>query len=217
MNLKKPNKTDFSDVRLSQCFSLSFLNKLKKLSDKRDKFLVELGDFLGSIDSNLVSYELKKIETFFRMKVGIDKSVLLMDNSTKGIRLFYEKYNQNKECLICKNKRVQDCHILKRSFFKNQKRLRVHYKLFRNHFGNLVSLCPNHHDVLDKTKDLSQGKINKIIRHNKKLVSKMTRDIDREINNLEKARKRLVFLQVRISSSICQEINKALDKVTTTR
>ena len=213
MKLKKPNKTDFSDTRLEKCFSLTFLNKLKKLSDKREEFLVELGDFLGSIDSNLPSYELKKIETLFRIKVGIDKSVLLMDNSAKGTRLFYEKYNQKKECLICKNKRVQDCHILKRSFFKNQKRLRVHYKLFRNHFTNLILLCPNHHDVLDKTRDLSQGKINKIIRHNKKLVSKMTRDIDREIDSLEKAIKKLVFLQVKIYSLICQEINKSLDKV----
>jgi len=217
MKLKKPNKTDFSDIRLEKCFSLTFLNKLKNLSDKREEFLVELGDFLGSIDSNLPSYELKKIEALCRINVGLEKSVLLMDKSAKGTRLFYEKYNEKKECLICKNKRVQDCHILKRSFFKNQKRLRVHYKLFRNHFGNLTPLCPNHHDILDKTSDLSQGKINKIARHNKKLVNKMSKDIDRELKNLNRGREMLKKLQSSISVLISQKINKALNKVSTTK
>ena len=215
MKLKKPTKEDFSDTRLVTCFSLSFINKLKRLSDKREDFLIELGDFLGSVDSNLNFGELKEIQRVYKAK--LNESVLLMDNSTKGAKLFYNRYNQKKECLICKNKRVQDCHLLKRSFFKNQKRLRVHYKLFRNHFGNLVSLCPNHHDLLDKTNNLSQGNINKIIKYNKRLVGKMNKDIDREIKNIESEQARLIILQVRISNLISNEINKSLNKVTTYR
>jgi len=217
MKLKRPTKTDFSDIRLIKCFSLEFLNKLKRLSDEREKFLIEFGDFLESIDNNLPSYELKKIEILFRIKVGIDKSVLLMDNTAKGKKLFYKKYKQKKECLICKNKRVQECHILKRSFFKNQKRLRVHYKLFRNHFGNLVLLCPNHHDILDKTNELSQGKINKIVLYNKRIVNKMSKDIDRELKNIERGRKKLMLLRIRISNLIRQETKKELNKVSTTK
>jgi len=214
MKLKRPTKADFSDIRLVGCFSLSFINKLKKLSDKQEEFLISLSDFINSIEDNLLTdYERKLIEKEFRSKIGISNSVLLLENSTKGTKFFLNKYNLKNNCLICKNNRTQDCHILKRSFFKKQKRLRKHYKLFRNHFSNLVPLCPNHHDLLDKTNNLSQGKINKIILYNKRLVSKMNKDIDKELKKLSKADILIKVLKKKVYKAIRKEVSLILNKI----
>lgn len=214
MKIKKPTKTDFSNKKLIICFSITFINKLEKLSNKREDFLISLGEMLESIDDNMFGKnELKIVENKFRKKLDFDKSVLLMDNSTKGRNLFFNKYKLKEECLFCKNKRIQDCHILKRSFFKNQKRQRKHYKLFKNHFSNLILLCPNHHDLLDKTDRLSKGKINKIISYNKRLVSKMNKDLDKEIKNLDKCQSLLKVLNIRIYNSIKSEVNNILHKI----
>jgi len=214
MKIKKPTNADFSDKRLISCFSLNFLNKLKKLSDKQDDFKISLREFLESIDDNLFGKnELKILEKKFRNKIGLNQSVLLLDNSTKGKNLFFQKYKIKQKCLLCESKRTQDCHILKRSFFKNQKKLRKHFKLFRNHFANLVPLCPNHHDFLDKTNNLPQGKINKIVSYNKRLVGKMNKDLDRELKNLKKAEVLLNILKKRVYKVIKKEVDLILHKI----
>ena len=214
MKLKLPIKTDFSDVRLKKCFKLNFINKLEKLSHKRQEFSNSLSGILEDMEYNSFSKsEIKLTEKRFLEKLKFNQSVLLMDNSQKGKELFFQKYKIKKICLLCKEKRIQDCHILKRSFFKNQKRLRRPYKLFRNHFSNLVSLCPNHHDILDKTDKLCQGKINKIISFNKKIVSKMSRDIDRELKNLKKCESLFGELNFKISNSIQREIKNTIGKI----
>jgi len=214
MKFKKPPKVDFSNPKLAGCFSILFIQKLERLLNKREDFLILLGEMLQSIDDNMFGKnELRLIEIEFRKKLNFDKSVLLMDNSNRGRDLFFKKYKFKKECLLCKNKRIQDCHILKRSFFRNQKRLKKHYKLFKNHFSNLFPLCPNHHDLLDKTESLSNGKINKIISYNKKLVHRMNKDLDQEIQNLDKCQSLLKELSSKIYHSIKREVNNTLCKI----
>lgn len=112
---------------------------------------------------------------------------------------FNHKYNQSKSCVLCNERRtIEHCHILKRSFFKNNGRLGRDFRDFEWHPLNIVNLCRNHHYALDHY-ILSKTKIRKIIRNRLRLRKKYIKDLKYEVNRLgmkieqiEKAEKRII-------------------------
>jgi hypothetical protein len=216
IKIKLPKKEDFSDVRLAECFNRRFLKKLQELSQAREDFKWYLKTTIESFEDNgFKGVELNRIKRKIIEKSHIDHSIFLMDRRKKGKELFYKKFKEGKKCLLCSRRQpLEECHILKQSFFRNKKRIKKHYKNFRNHLSNIIFLCPTHHRVLDKSNiQMSKTKIRRIINHRIRLNKKMIKEIDKELKNIHKLNNMLDKFNDNIKKIVNREIKQLIRKI----
>jgi len=213
IKIKPPTTSDFSDPRLETCFSINFLKKLQKLEEEIINFHLNIKAILESLEDNLFTKkELKEAEEKVIKKIGLYNSVFYMNNKESGKKIFFKKFNQKKWCVLCGNKRVQDCHILQQSFFRKFKRKRKHYDDFKNHLSNIIFLCPNHHDALDKG-NLQKNKIDKLIRNRKLLNNKFLKGIDKELKEIKRNNNQLKRFHQNTSAILRKELKKIILKL----
>jgi len=214
MRIKNPEREDFSDAKLHSCFSIVLLKKLEDLDDRQINLYKTLNTILNSLEYNKFKpKELKQIGQNIIDKSGIcENSVMNMDKKAEGKTSFFKTYKQKKKCLLCKEKRTQDCHILKRSFFRKYKRLSKHFRNFENHISNLVFLCPTHHDKMDRGL-LQPSQINKIVLNRNALNKRFIRDIDRELDNINRVNSLLERFNDRVYLLIRKDIKSLINKV----